>query len=229
MWDVVDLGAKKGHAIDAFRRSRNQFFADDSPISPDRCLAIDRKIEYWGELESKGYKPLELDLASDEAIANLPEANYYLAWHFLEHVPSKEWSDKIVKAALSKAKYGCWFVLPSFEPDTETGEGALRALGLRWSWSHWIGHPTHYLVQECKDAVNEWFDSEGENLEKGIQVRVLPSGGVTRDTNNHRVVFIDAPIDTTEHDPELEKGRGRKPLVHFDPPLIEEWSVVVRF
>ena len=72
IWDVVDLGAKKGHAIDAFRRSRNQFFADDSPISPDRCLAIDRKIEYWGELESKGYKPLELDLASDEAIANLP-------------------------------------------------------------------------------------------------------------------------------------------------------------
>ena len=225
MWDVVDLGTKAGFALDQFRKNRHMYFDTASPIRPDKCLAIDHKTEYEHTLERRGYKPQELDLATEEAIGNLPEANYYLAWHFLEHVPSKEWSDKLVKAALSKAKYGCWFVLPSFEPDAKTGEGALRALGLRWTWSHWVGHPTHYLVEECKNAVDEWFKSHGEKLEKGIQVLVQPTGWRTRSTKDKHVVPIDAPLDTTDYAEEM----GEKPNIYFSPPLIAEWNVIVRF
>lgn len=224
MWDVVDLGTKQGYAIDEFRRKRETFFDAEFSITPEKCLAIDHKTEYWEDLTRSGYKPQELDLANDEAIANLPEANYYLAWHFLEHVPTKEWSNKLVKAALSKSRYGCWFRLPSFEPDEVSGEGALRAIGLRWTWSHWVGHPTHYLIEDCKNAVNEWFSEHGEKLERGVQVRVTPAGR-TWNTHDEHVVFIDAPIDTTEYSPEM----GKKPSRNFTPPLITEWNVVVRF
>ena len=43
---------------------------------------------------------------------------------------------------------------------------------------------------------------------------------------DHRVVPIDAPVDTNKYEPAL----GLKPLsVVFKKPIVSEWEVVVRF
>ena len=94
---------------------------------PAKCLGIDLTNEYDNDVRRTECHFECLDLTPDEAIAGLPEAKYYLAWHCLEHVPSKDWTNTIVKACLDKATEGCWFTLPSFQQDEENGEGVQLA------------------------------------------------------------------------------------------------------
>lgn len=227
MWDVVDLGTKKAGAIKEFRKNGAVFFKDITPIDPAKCLGIDLKDEYESDVTQQGIAFKAYDLATDKALAELPTSKYYLAWHFLEHVPNKDWSNKIVKACLDNATKGCWFRLPSFQPDEENGEGALRKHGLRFCWSNWHGHPTHYLVEDCRGAIEEWLaanKSHGGLKWRSAKVFQKPAGYI-KSTTDKRVVFIDSPCDTTDHHPEM----GKKPAVNFSPPIVSEWEVAVKF
>lgn len=227
MWDVVDLGAKKGGAIREFRRNGKVFFKDMDPVDASKCLGIDLKDEYEKDVRKAGYQFESRNLATDDALAGLTTSKYYLAWHFLEHVPNKDWSNRIVKACLDNATKGCWFRLPSFQQDKESGEGALRNHGLRFCWSDWHGHPTHYLVEDCRGAIDEWLaedKAQGGFKWQAAKIFQKPAGYI-KSTTDRRVVFIDAPCDTTDHLPEM----GEKPVVNFSPPLVSEWEVAVKF
>ena len=217
MLDVVDLGTKKGAAIVEFLKKGRLYFRTPK-MSRENCLGIDRHSKYRRVVEKAGFQYQDSDLLDDEVLKNLPEANYYLAWHFLEHLPNKRLSHKLVKACLQKAKKGCWFRLPSFQQDKKTGEGALREHGLRFTWTHWHGHPSHYLVEDCQKAIKAWAKKYGQKP----KVVVKPAGYV-KTTGNRRVVPIDAPIDTVTY----AKSMGAKPNVRFNPPIVDAWEVLV--
>ena len=229
-FDVVDLGTKKGNAIEAFLTKVGQTLIGKDAVArlqPARCVGYER-LEgegYRKDVEARGCQFRLANLATDEAIAQLPPAEVYLAWHFLEHVPNKDWSRKLVQASLSCSQQAAWFRLPSFEQDTETGEGVLREHGMRFTWTNWRGHPSHWLVQDCLDAINDWNQKQDPAARRQYVLNVKPAGYI-RNMRDHRVVPIDTPIDVNRY----ESRFGPKPLaVKFKKPIVAEWEVTVRF
>ena len=217
MLDVVDFGTKKGAALIEFLKKGSLYFSLPG-MSRKNCLGIDRQTKYKRVVERAKFQFQAADLLDDEVLKNLPEANYYLAWHFLEHLPSKSLSDKLVAVALDKAERGCWFRLPSFQQDERTGEGALRKHGLRFAWTRWKGHPSYYLTEDCQKAISGW----AKRNKRDPKIKVKPAGYI-KNTHDRRVVPIDAPIDTVTY----TNSMGPKPLVTFKPPLVDAWEVLV--
>jgi len=226
-FDVVDLGTKHGNAmLEFFRNARHNLHDKtlEKKLRRNRCVGYERPQAegYRGKVESKRFQFRVADLADDAAIAALPSSEVYLAWHFLEHVPNKEWAHKLVKASLTNSRRLAWFRLPSFEQDESTGEGFLRKHGMRFTWTNWLGHPTHWLVGDCTNAIFEW---EKENPTRKFNLEVRPADKITS-MGEPRVVPIDAPVDTNVYDANF----GLKPLdVHFPTPIIAAWEIIVRF
>jgi len=225
MYDVVDLGTKQGNAISVFLNQAGKMYLDNSLIKTFKeknCVGFERKEgeKYRQNVESKGFKFNIANLATDEGIELLPESQVYLAWHFLEHLPNKEWSKKLVFASLTQAKTMAWFRLPSFEQDDITGEGVLKKLGLRFTWTNWHGHTSHWLVEDCVAAIREWE----KNQTRKFTLITRPAGYI-KATSDKRVVPIDAPVDVNAYDPKF----GYKPIISFKNPIISEWEVIVRY
>lgn len=229
-YSVVDLGSKKGNAAAEFLKlisksesSRleplrgDRFVASNYP--PDQVMCYDKSTleEYENSAKKRGYSFESVDLASDEVLEKLPESKVYLAWHFLEHLPNKEWSAKVVKAALSKSKYLAWFRLPSFQQDSK-GELPLKELGLRFTWTNWSGHPSHWLVEDCLNAIKEWQAESGREVDLKVK-----AADYIASTHDKRVVPINSPIDTTVYEAVL----GRRTFREFKPKLIAAWDILV--
>jgi len=226
-FDVVDLGTKHGNAIEEFIKKGKQYLNYPDfiqSIDPGRCVGYERPQaeDYRKIVEGKGFQFRTADLASDVAITHLPLAEVYLAWHFLEHVPNKDWSRKLVRAALTYSRKLAWFRLPSFQQDTDTGEGVLKEHGMRFTWTNWRGHPSHWLVEDCQEAIDSWSKDVPHRT---FMLTVKPAGYI-RSMSDHRVVPIDTPIDVNKYEPKY----GPKPLgVVFKKPIVAEWEVIVRF
>jgi hypothetical protein len=208
---VVDLGTKKASAIDVFRRLAASY---EIPVSPAAlCLGIDRKDQYRNEVTQKGYEFLKSDIITPEFI--WLAADYYLAWDFLEHLPSREFSKKVVVQMCRHATAGVWLRLPSFEQDSLTGEGALHNHGLRFAWSRWTGHRSHFLIGDALEALND-------GLKDAQWSHRLDQRELILNSNHPDVVPIDAPADTVKYEPEL----GPRPWVQFTPPVVGQWELI---
>lgn len=207
MYRVVDLGTKKAAALVEFRKRCPTYMRDRDPIPPERCLGLDLKAEYADEVTRHGF-----EFRTDDVLTfDFPPADYYLAWDFLEHLPSLEAARSVIRRMANAARRGLWFRLPSFEQDTVTGEGRLRQRGLRFTWTNWAAHPTAVLVQDVINAVGR-IPSELRG-----NVKIATSA-------DHRVVPIDAPADVQRY----ERAHGPKPSYLFTPPVIGQWDMIYR-
>lgn len=226
IYDVVDLGTKKGGALVEFLKQGDVFTRSGikEQCRRIRCVGYEREQgeAYRADVESRGFQFKIANLATDEGIAQLPKSRVYLAWHFLEHVPDKSWSDKLVKASLSNCQELAWFRLPSFEQDEENGEGVLRKHGMRFTWTHWHGHTSHWLVDDCVRSISDWGAA---NPEREYSVFIKPADYV-KSMSDKRVVPISAPIDVNVYHP---KYGGKPKLGPFEPPIVAAWEVAVAF
>lgn len=217
---VVDMGCKLGNAIQEFVKKGSLYYDDDiRSIKPGDCLGVDRQDRFRGDLEARGYRFLHLDITAENALLQLPAADYYLAWDFLEHLPNLDWVSAVVKVMLHKARKGVWIRMPSFEQDA-TGEGALKEMGLRFAWTNWHGHPSAVLVEDVVRIVNDY---KAETLRSSVSLKLKPSKRVMA-TDDPCVVPIDAPMDTAAYNPNL----GVKPVKNLDPPLVAQWEAVIK-
>ncbi len=115
---VVDMGTKKAGSLGVFLEHGAMYFGEEaSRIKPRECLGIDWHDKYRQSVEKQGYQFMALDVLKD---FNYPAAEYYLAWDFLEHLPSIEDSNNVLAAMLDHAIKGVWLKMPSFEQD-DTG------------------------------------------------------------------------------------------------------------
>lgn len=218
-YHVVDLGAKKGAAVDVYRKQRQgSLFADVDP-GGDRVLAVEWKSEYGPQLREKGFDVLIEDVVDLFRRPELPfAADIFLASNFLEHladVPQAQW---VLKRMLEEARIGVWLWMPSFEQD-ETGEGQLRRHGLQFSWTCWKGHSAHLLLKHVREVIGR--------VERPHQLKIYPSIYL-RDSAYRMVVPLRdwKPDEVVEYD---RNKHGPKPRVRFNPPVVREWGVQLRF
>jgi hypothetical protein len=211
---VVDLGTKRGGALDVFREHGHEYFGEAAVgIQPGECLGVDRSAEYAEEVRAKGYGYLEGDVL--EFFEQPVPVDFYLAFDFLEHMPDKATSQRALERMLQTAQTGVWLRMPSFELDLVHGEGRLRALGLRFAWTHWVGHPSHYLVDDAVSVIKECSYVKSYTVSPGRKIT---------STADPSLVPIDAPIDTVRYETSL----GPKRSAAFDPPVYGQWEVRVR-
>lgn len=210
---VVDLGTKKAGALEVFRKRGKMYFGLHSECHPGACLGVDSQDKYAEEVRGKGFKYQTVNVLEGFA---WPLADFYLAFDFLEHMPSKEDSDNVLRTMLERSKRGVWLRLPSFEQDG-TGEKPLRDIGMRFAWTHWHGHPSHYLVSEALSVI-EMIRPDATVKHKHLKM--------IHDTHHLNVVPIDAPQDTVKYEP---TEHGPKPWHKLDPPLIGQHEIIVLF
>jgi hypothetical protein len=207
---VVDLGTKKGSAIDVFLKRGKMYYGREIPkILPAQCLGVDRAEKYRKDVEKQGFA-FEACNVLEPMSPCWEEADYFLAWDFLEHLPSIEDSNNVLSWMLLWAQKGVWLKMPSFEQD-EQGEGQLRRHGLRFAWTHWHGHPSHYKVSDARGVISQ-----------GVKVKHRHQR-IIKNSSSKFIVPVDAPLDTIEYTPEL----GPKPKVKFDPPVIGCHELIV--
>ena len=93
---------------------------------------------------------------------------------------------------------------------------------MRFTWTNWRGHPSHWLVEDCTDAIEGWAKDVPQ---RAYDLTVKPAGFI-KNMADHRVVPIDTPIDVNKYEPK----HGPKPFsVKFKQPIVAEWEVIVRF
>ena len=211
---VVDLGTKQGGALGVFLKHGQMYF-DTFGIKPGDCLGIDRKRTYEKAVRKRGYHFKEANIFSDEFV--WPKADYYLAFDFLEHLPDIHASDQVLRRMIENARRGVWLRMPSFEQDEETGEGQLKKLGLRWAWTTWRGHPSHYLKGQACSIIQTSLP------QRMFRMKVRPNR-IMANTSDRSIVPIDAPGEANRFD---QKTMGRKPHRKLDPPVVGQWEVIV--
>lgn len=219
MLNQVDLGTKQGGALEVFHTRYTRYFDryPDGKFSRGNCIGYDRNDTYKAEVTRRGFQFVVLDLSTNAGLQALPQADYYTAFNFLEHLPSREWSSVVVKRALDRAQKGCWFRLPSFEQ--EHGEAILKEHGLRFAWTNWKGHPSHYTLADLSLAVADWREANPK-CKATLDISMLPDKVET--TLDRRVVPIDAPIDTVKYHASL----GPKVNVKLTPIPVEFECIV---
>lgn len=208
---AIDMGTKKADSLNTFLKHGAMYYGEDvGRIKPKECMGIDRQEKYRKDVERCGFQFLTMDVLKD---FNYPIAEYYLAWDFLEHLPSIEDSNNVLRAMLDHAVKGVWLKMPSFEQDEE-GEGQLRRHGLRFTWTHWHGHPSFYKIEDAMAVIRRFTPSARIRHE---HQRVI------RDSSSKFIVPVGAPLDTTEYTPDL----GPKPEVVFRPAVIGCHELIV--
>lgn len=209
-YKVVDLGCKKAGALDVYRKAGPKLYK--LPIAKaHECLGVDVKDQYQRTVEKKGY---EFFCGRIDKNFLWPEADVYLAFDFLEHLPDIEMSQFVLDAMLTMAKKAVWLRLPSFETTSE-GEGRLSKLGLRFTWTRWKGHRSHFKLEHMNAVLDQF---KGPKLRKKINKLER-----MRTTGDRRIVPIDAPEDTTKYHPKL----GPKPNSTFNPALVGQYEVLI--
>jgi hypothetical protein len=220
-YSVVDLGTKKGSAIHEFLSGARKYWGKElmESIKHSDCLGLDRDEKYRDAVEGRGYqfKTMTLDAAN---LDNLPFASFYLAWDFLEHLPSVEFAKKVFEAMVVKSVRGVWLRMPSFETDTISGEGVLRQLGLQFAWSTYHGHTARVLLRDITSSLYSLFDARRFKH----SLHVVPMRRITS-TSHEEIVPLGAPVDTVLYDRSL----GPKPTVNFGSnPLFGQWDLIIK-
>jgi hypothetical protein len=207
-YTVVDLGSKKCGAIDVFRKRHKGTFGGFADLSPEKCVAVDRNESCREEAVRRGYTFMKADVM-DPAF-EWPRAGYYLAWDFLEHLPSLDDSDRILRRMVERSTHGVWLRMPSFEADAIR---KLDDLGLRYSWTTWAGHRSPYTVDRAASVIEA---VPGWRIIKRCAVTTIAA------TTDEHIVPKSASFESVRYDASM----GPKPEVTFKPPLPAVTDVV---
>lgn len=209
-WTVVDLGTKLGGALDVYRGKGHKLYYFPR-ADPKQCLGIDRQDRYKKDVEKKGYSFRTADLL-DEKFA-YPAAQVYLAFDFLEHLPSIELAQLVLIKMIEASEAGVWLRCPSFENDPRLSEA-----GVRFAWTNWHGHPAHFKIEHAMEAVGQLRQERGYKL----KTKVVENQKTTT-TFADSIVPLSAPVDTRKYSSDL----GPKKKVIFKPPIPGQHEILI--
>lgn len=205
---VVDLGCKKGGALDVYRKAGPTLYKYPE-ASRGQCLGVDVKDQYQPELQKRRYKFQKANVLED---FTFPRAEVYLAFDFLEHLPSIEAAQQVLHQMLESSNKGVWLRCPSFED-----EPRLTDEGLRFTWTRWHGHRAHFKLEHVYESLALYRATSQVSLRHKIKFGEMISSSADK-----RIVPIDAPEDTTRYNPKL----GKKPNIGFRPPLVGQYEIL---
>jgi len=192
MIELLDLGCGNGGSIKHFQ---NMFNAQSH-------LGIDNDINDIIEAKKSGY-----DVAlGDITKTDYPQSNIVTSYHVLEHLHTLKDVETVIKKASKSATDFIYCVFPNFDDDKE-----LESLGLKFTWSDWLGHPTKLTTVMIKSIV----DKLGLIAYYG---KLTP----VQDSFHNEIIPFSSPVDTIYYSSEL----GEKQYIEFKG-LYKETAVLI--
>ena len=227
-FDVVSLGNSAGNAVDAlFSQALSAGISPEqlAKFQPSRCVhyAQAQETDCRQLVEDKGFQFRTTELRMETQLNQLPSADVYMLWYCMERLSSKLEAQRVLLAALSRARTMVWLRFPSFQPDAVNGEGVLRDRGLRFAWTEWPEHPTPWLLQDCQKTLELWRTQEPE---RAYAAKLRPSRILER-SNSFDVLPVAAPASARKY--HIRLGRKPKPPIHFPRRVAAEWDVIIQF
>ena len=213
-YKLIDVGSKIGGSLGKYRKMLPGTILRQPQPKPSDCLAIERNKKYEQTLRDAGYDVLIRDFFDLIDKKELPKSDVYLACNVLEHFKSIEASKHALKHMIWNSYVGVWLRLPSFEQD-ETGEGRLREHNLRFSWTSWRHHSSHFCLQHVKELLS--------TLDIKHTLRITPGRVIATSDYPSIVPNLDQP-ELDNYDPQLH---GPRTNVIFNPPIVGEWDVQI--
>jgi hypothetical protein len=208
IYTVVDLGAKKCGSLDAFRKYRKGTFGGHADVAPDKCLAVDINADCGATAKERGYNFVQADVLDPKF--EWPSSMYYLAWDFLEHMPSINHSNYVLRKMVEHSSHGVWLRMPCFEPDTLD---KLDRMGLRFTWTTWAVHASAYtvaLATRVIESVRGWHMAK-----KMVSTKFVSS-------MDDRLVPKTAPSEVLKYDASM----GPKSKIVFSPPISAAFDLI---
>lgn len=201
-YDFIDLGSKNGGSIDYCAK---RFRTGKGEGSFAKGLGIDYSHEYVSASRKAGYDVIEHDILS----LNLNHRfKFASALDFLEHMPSIDDAGKIVKKMSELATDFLFIRHPSFDD-----MAYLKAHGLKISWTDWSMHT----------ALMQTYDFTNIFNGLGLRQYCFNYRGEIADSDDERIIPLDAPVDTHEYTKDL----GKKPSFKFEKKVYAQIDIFV--
>jgi hypothetical protein len=189
----VDLGTMRGRALDDARSLAKELGLPAA--KPHECLGVDNNHRHKQCVLEKGYHFELIDLPAPKW--SWPAADCYLAFDFLEHLPSLKAVRQVLHRMFKHARLCVWLGLPSFE------DGLLDPLAEIGYCVPWVKHPRHLTLvkkHHCYEVANQYDVRQVEEQPRHL----------IADTRDEKKPLTILP------------GRSGVPKV-FDPPLVGYW------
>ena len=196
-YDFIDLGSGDGASL-----------VNNEKIIGGKGIGVEideEKVKKAVELERNVYLGSALDLHK------LPgKVDFVTCDNFLEHLLSFEDVEEMIKQAMKVAREFIYIRHPGFE-DIEY----LKSLGLKTYWSDWHGHTSMVRIADF----SEMF------LRLGIQtVKVVPVS-LIKNSNDDRILPLDAPIDQHNYEPN-KHSKKPSPAKKFDRKIYYAFDII---
>lgn len=182
--DGVDLGCGTGGSIGW---SKNRFGGDNH-------IGYDNEESDISEAIKSGYNVEYADITSDDFV--IPQCRFITSLHTFEHLQDEETILKLLKKCVASASEFIFIKVPFFD-----NMDYLKSLGLRLTWTNWVGHPTAVTFDMLKRLLEE-LELSGT---AGFLHPVI-------DSSLNEIIPVDSPIDTIYYNESL----GNKDII----PLI---------
>ncbi len=132
-----------------------------------------------------------------------PKFRYSTILHVLEHIESEQDIENIINKAISVSDEFVFIKHPFFD-----GDEYLKEHNLKFTWSDWVGHPTHI----GKDMLTKILNKTGLQYVIGFVNEI-------KDSSFDLIIPYSAPIDTLKYD---KVKHGKKKFVEFDGNIFHE-------
>jgi len=143
----VDLGTKKGNALDVACTYYNRF--NFPKPKKNQCLGVDAKMEFQIPVTQKGYAFRQAIIPNE---FDWPEADVYMAWNFLEHARDIVDALNILDRMVCSSRVGVWLLLPSFE---EKDRARMNAAGFDFPYVDWNCHRAPFQLKHVDEVLAE--------------------------------------------------------------------------
>lgn len=187
-YDFVDLGCGDGGSI---RFCQKRFGAG-------RGIGIDLDPAKVAKARTAGVDAFQADATQ---LGGEKQVAFVSMMDFLEHLPSLEVAEEVIRSASAIATDFLFISHPSFE-----GEEYLETIGLRQYWWHWSGHRNHLHVSDYCTI----FDR------LGLRQYLIRYREPILDSMHCSILTSDMPTNQHEFDPTKHRP---KPYVRFAQPL----------
>ena len=179
MIDFIDFGCGTGGSINWVK---TRFGGETHLGLTNREHEVETAIK-------NGYNVKLQDITNDDV--ELPKCRYVSMLHFLEHLKDEQTVEKVISKAINLASEFVFIKVPYFDQIEY-----LKNLGLRLTWTNWIGHPTAVTSEMLKNITDKF----SKQAKIGFLYPII-------DSDSNEIIPISSPVDTVLYDVKLEQKK----------------------
>ena len=203
--EFIDFGASNGGSIEF---AKKHFCKESS-----KGVGVDIDQKKIDGMRDSGYDAFHGDVTK---LSLKEKVRFTIMSHFLEHIDGFEDSKKCIKTAAKNSTDFFYIQQPYFDAD-----GYLFSKGLKFFWSHWIGHRNHMKMIEFYKILQEMLEI------KDISRYAIYVYNKIESSADDKIQDISAPVDQHQYDVKIHPKKDSGVVFNEGTEVFQEVRVLV--